>query len=97
MMQLLMNFSKTCIAHMWCMYMCMCICLLCVSIGIYARMAGIIRLHDDRTVKRRSKDYRFPNARLLTAIAGQFVHRARIDAAFLVDASRLSSITSVSE
>lgn len=58
---------------------------------------GLLGLHGDRTVKRKSKGYRLPNARLGAAVGGQFVYRARVDTAFLVDTSRLSSIASTSE
>lgn len=58
---------------------------------------GLFGLHGDRAVKRKSKGYRLPNARLSAAVGGQFAYRARVDAAFLVDTSRLSSVASAGE
>lgn len=68
--------------------------------GVYARGAtclGLFGLHGDRAVKRKSKGYRLPNARLGAAVGRQFAYRARVDAAFLVDTSRLSSVASAGE
>lgn len=58
---------------------------------------GSFGLHGDRAVKRKSNGYRLPNACLGAAVAGQFVYRASVDAAFLMDTSRLPSVAPAGE
>lgn len=82
-----------------------CVCM-CLFVFVFARMCmcvykcadvrvPIIRLHDDRAVKQKSNGVTGFRTHLETAIAGQFVYRARVLAAFLMDAPRLSSKASV--
>lgn len=77
-----------------CVYVCVCVWGICAWGYV---CLGLFGLHGDRAVKRKSKGYRLPNARLGAAVGRQFAYRARVDAAFLVDTSRLSSVASAGE
>lgn len=83
---------------MWYVYVCPSMCVyVCGYMRVGRVCLGLFGLHGDRAVKRKSKGYRLPNARLGAAVAGQFVYRARVDAAFLVDTLRVPSIASAGE